>query len=412
MRRFIYLFIVIGAVILLFIVGYFFRYQGGAVVDLNPIDPISPITPGGIVPGNNNQGNNQVNPIPSGGVQTPTLGIVADKPVLNYFVDSQNNVVIVQPDGQIVEVSAAQATVISSQVVADLREAIFSHDGKMVLAIFGNALNPQVSLFDVAGRSWKPLDLKIQTAAWSPSNYQIVYASSTGDASLITTLNLGDEKAKPQTLLSLRIEDVRITWPEPNKLIFATRASGLALGSLLSYDISKKIITPVILDQSGLQFLWSPSSSEHLVFVAGARGYGGGISSVDSLGNSLGNIGLFTLPSKCGAKTSLVPQTISNSTSTTSTITSSPQGMVVCGAPKNYAYATGQIMPDSYEQKEFFTYDDIYEINLRTGESTRIFSPQLSIDVSRVTSKNDLTFFVNRLNERLYVLSLPQTTPQ
>lgn len=416
MKRNTYLLLIVAIVVVLFVFGYWFRYQGGLVVDLS-----QPTTTGslpynsGNIPTNTTNNQPPVNQtIPSSGGQTPTLGLVAQNPAEAYFVDAQNNVTLVQPDGQIVSVAAGQTTVLSSQVIGALHEASFSHDGQKILAVFGSSLSPQVSLFDVAQRTWQPLSYHFSNASWSPSDYQIAYFSKNTTTSVLTTVNLNDEKSKPQPLLALHEEDLKIRWVSQNQILLYEPGSGLNQSSLWSYDSKKKILSPIVADQPGLDVLWNPPTNQGLMFKSGRSGRGGSLVVIDSQGITIRPTNLTTLSQKCAFTTVTAQATQSTSTAATSSSstlqTTILQSVINCAVPKDNSEFNVQTLPDGYNQKMFFTADDFYQMNLVTGNTQKIFSPSQSIDATNLKVINGIIFFINRLDSRLYALSLPAET--
>src|SRR3989344_7909175 len=121
MRR---ILIIVGGVLLIAIViglGFFFRLWGGGEAP----DDGTAIQSGGILPPTPNQAggtgtfpNGQT--VPSQAPETTAagaaqkFGVVLKKPVVDYYVDEQNIIYAIQPDGQVIRVSGTTESKLSS----------------------------------------------------------------------------------------------------------------------------------------------------------------------------------------------------------------------------------------------------------------------------------------------------------
>lgn len=419
MKRSISLLLVVAVVAVLFAVGYWLRYRGSTSIDLTPIPNPSSPQPlgGGSLP--TSQGAPAA-PVPTGGIpaaggEKAILSLVAQNPALSYFVLGQNDFLLAQPDGQIVEVTGGQAAVLSSQTIADLREIAFSSDGQKIIAVFGDLQSPQVSLFDTTSKTWQPLELHVPWVAWSPTGRKIAYFVNNGDVSTLTTLDVNDAKAKPQEILRLHEQDLFAEWTASTSLLLKDRGTALVPSSLWRVDISKKTLFPVILDQIGLQALWEPKTNQGLSFTSGLGGRGGALSLVDNQGKSLLKLNFLALPSKCAFDASAAPGPTSLASSSTALASSSPsanQNVLYCAVPNDTNRLKEEILPDNYEQKSLFTADSFMKVLLAGGALQKVFEPAQSIDAINLRIVNGVLFFINRLDSRLYALSLPGATPQ
>jgi hypothetical protein len=67
------------------------------------------------------------------------------------------------------------------------------------------------------------------------------------------------------------------------------------------------------------------------------------------------------------------------------------------------------VLPDDYYKKAFFTLDDFYSIGLDNGVVTAIFADQnQALDAINPKVFNQILFFVNRYDSKLYAISLKQ----
>ncbi len=423
MKRYFYLFIIVAAVVLVVLIGYFLRYRAGAP------NPSPEPAPGGLP----NVGT-QTNPAPSPSGQTPgttsggnvpiyagqKFGVVADNKVLSFYVDSQNNAILVQPDGQVVKITAGKAATLSSAAVSSLIDAQFSYDGNKILVSLGDPTNPQFSIFDVASKSWQPLQLNIKAATWSPTNYQIAYLGDKGGIKTLTTFDLTGTKAKPATLLNIHAEDLVLNWMSADQFILSDKGSAMYGGSLWSFSVKNKTLAAFAQNQPGLDSLWDSRAGMGLVFAADASRRGGKLTLLDAAGNVLHGLSFTTFPSKCvfdvtvRTPTSTTPaqQATSSKTSSKTAKPASPPPPILektlyCAVPRDNQKFGFAKLPDDYEKKVVFTADDFYRINLGDGSVSQVYADKAQeLDAVNPRVFNQTLFFINRLDQKLYAISL------
>lgn len=419
MKRFLYLFTLIAVLVLVMLVGYYLRYRTGS--------PEATTGVVGSLPSAPNQVNKPQNPAvpvaratPQQGSLLPSsisgkFGLVAQNQAVNFFVDGDNNAIIVQPDGQVVKVVKGEAATLSSAAVTDLISAEFSYDGKKILATFGDPSAPQGSLFDVATKSWQPLQASLQSAAWSGTNYQIAYLKEGAGYKSLTVFDVSKPKSKPQELARLHVQDVGLNWIKPNQIVLTEKSSAEIMSSVWSFDIKLKKLSLLLDGRRGQESIWSRTSNIGLDFVATISKRGGMLSLVDAAGNALTGLRLNTLPSKClfGSETKNMSQAATSTVGSSSKSVSSNASTTItadilyCAIPRNADKFSGARLPDDYNKRSLFTVDDIYKINPSDGNASPIFNDAgQSVDVSNLKTFNQNLFFVNRFDNKVYALSL------
>lgn len=391
--------LIVAAVILL---GWWFRYRGSGLELLGNENATGTLpTPrfgDGTGTGNATGGSATLaKPITDLGNVKDQLALVVDIPTAAYFVDTKNNVTVVGPDGTITRISRGQKTTLNSTKVQNLISASFSFDGQKILAIFGVHLNPQASVFDIATKAWQPLVESFKSASWSPGAEKLVYISTMGGLSALKTLDASDPKASPQELIKLHAEDLVVTWVSSRELFIEGRGSALVPTSGFFYLLGTKTIVPTFEERFGATTLWD-TSGLGLILGSGSSGRTGSLSLINKTGSSLRTLNLLTLPSKCAfmrqvaAGTSTQPVEITH---------------LACGVPRDVKLLTSANIPDDYLQKSFFTSDDFYKIDLKTGNIDSVFtSLEKRLDADNVRTFNNRLFFVNRYDQKLYTLSL------
>lgn len=417
MRRYLYLFIIVAVIILIVLVLLFLRNRAAM-----PSGSDTGITPGGL-PGVGTQSN----PPPStpGGTDGTSgnaappyagqkFGVVAPNKVLSYYVDPQNNATLVQPDGQIVKISNGNAVTLSSSAISGLISADFSYDGNKILAFFGDPAKPQASVFDITTKSWQPLLQNIISAAWSPTNYQIVYTAPGSGVSALATMDLSNIKAKPVVLATLHAIDLSLSWPSANQIMILSKGSAASNGSAWSFDVKKKTFQKIVGDATGLDSIWNGTVGLGLAFIAGNNQYGGALTIYDPVGNIVNNLSFLTLPEKCtfGAEVKTVAPAAAASVTTSSKTTTAPvaqtiEKLLYCAIPRDHEKMNASRLPDDYQTKSLFTEDNFYKISLASGNTASLFADQnQALDAVNPRVFGQTLFFVNRIDQKLYAISL------
>lgn len=378
---------------------------------------------------------NETGSLPSTGTQTVTgangsasgtigntigsnFGVISNNPTLDYFVNSSNVVTAIEPDGEVIQVSGGNVTTLSSLQVQNILSASFSYDGTKILVSSGNPTAPAVSVFNVATASWSPLGMGWQSVTWSPVDYRVAYRKDNANGTeTFATINAASAKAVPVTLLTLYSQDLAIAWPTKNQLVLSTKASALVAGSAWMLNMQTDALTPIVYETPGLATIWNSGAAGvvgagaqtssapipfGLQFSSGNDGLGGYLTLIDDSGNALQQIKFLTLPSKCD----FALQTPTSAGATSSAPTA-PVPYLFCGVPRDQSDLAYNHLPDDYNQLALFTIDDLYRINLQTGAIDTVFDDATqNLDVSDVKLFNNILFFVNRYDNKLYAISL------
>lgn len=473
------IFVVIAAGLL----AYFLFFKGGGEE--------AGLPPGGIPPFGETPGE-----IPSGtppeepgtsppGAELPIspeqkFSLAANVPVHDFFVDQKNEITVIQPDGQVVQSGiGGNASVLNPVLIANLSKASFSPDGKKIVASFGDTASPQLSLFDVPSKTWKPLDSKIQNPAWGPKGSEMIYFVARNEQSVLESLNVADSKAKPKEFLKLRAQDLVPQWVNTNQIFLGEKASASFKSSLWKFDIRSASLTLIAKDLSGLESVWnSPGTRAVIASVGSPTGRGSLLQLIDGQGKVLYQLKFGTLASKCvfsgtipqgGGKFSAgdriqttlnlkVRQTPSaagtllgtQAPKTAGTIVEGPtaagdytwwkidydkgpdgwsaeewleyaddgasakplansKDFLYCAIPRDAEKLSRSFLPDDYYKMTLLTADDFYRIDLINGNAAPILAdPGQTIDASNLKIFNNKLFFVNRYDQKLYAITLPE----
>ena len=335
-----------------------------------------------------------------------TFGIIADGPVLDYFVDAQNNITAIKPDGTVVTISAGASTTISTAIINNIISAKFSYNGKKILVNSGDPNNPQTNIFDTASKSWSSAPQGMQSPQWSPLNYQIAYLSqSTSGMLSLSTIDASNLKRAPVTIFSLHATDMSLQWINKTKFVLADKPTSNAAESIWMLDSQTGILTPVIYEAPGAESIWGNTASDTLGLIFQSSGENSSLKLVTPSGATYHALTLLTLPSKCDFAT--------GTTSTASSSTTS--SYLYCGIPTNSNLPSSSQLPDDYNMMSLFTSDNITRINVASGAEDVLWNdPTQNIDATDLKFFNNTLFFVNRYDQKLYALTLiaPPSTAQ
>jgi hypothetical protein len=437
MKRYIYIIlgIIIAAIIAIVIL---FLLRGGSA--LNGILPAS-IT--GLLPSVGTQGSNSAGgengatgfgSSTSGEANSSTtqnnivqsFNMVASGPILDYFVDPQNNITIIRPSGEIVTISGNQSSTLSSNAINNIISTGFSSDGKKLLVNFGDTNNPQTTIFDVTSKTWTALPQGLHSPRWSPlGGYQIAYLNDPGTGiSALSVIDAGNLKSGTATLITLNITDPSLQWITKTQFVLSDKPSVQTLGSSWLFNSQTKALTPITYEMLGGESIWGGTTTTiGLSFFENPNSQKMEFRLEDANGNNLHDLNFLTLPTKCTfneetstvALTAIASTTVATSSSktaktttiATSTIISTP--FLYCGVPTDSSQLSSAQLPDDYNDGALFTSDRIIKLNANTGDIATLWNDSTqNMDVNDLKFANNTAYFINRYNQGLYSLVLTQ----
>lgn len=310
----------------------------------------------------------------------PSLKPISSKAAVHYWINKvSDEIYYISADGIYKISSDGREQKLDFQYNEDVRFVQPSFDGSRAIIAFGPSSQTTFTIFDPAAASYQVLPSSITSAAWDPqSNDRLVYLKEGATASNLVILTLSTKKSKE--LLKLTQHDLELEWVLPNFIYLKEKPSSQILGSLWAVDINKAMVKPIIKEESGLMVQWTPDGALGLKFSN--VGLANQLSLIDNQNRTFWTWNLITLPSKCTLGTS--------------------RGY--CAVPGNLPLRIQ--LPDDYLKRKINTVDDIYSINLNTGETTVVFSSKEPIDADKISFRNNKLFFVNKYDNQLYQLDL------
>lgn len=191
------------------------------------------------------------------------------------------------------------------------------------------------------------LPRSILSMAISPDKQSVFYLNPVGDGVVGITYNLKTKTQKQ--VFSHLFTDWAVSWPEINNIALITKPSNSVSGSLFLLNIKTGTLSPIISETLGLTALVSPDLKAIVYSESTQTGLVTEVMDVKTQAREFLPVG--TLPEKCVWSTK-------NTT------------LLYCGAPKSIP--VGQF-PDSWYQGTFSFSDDIWQIDVATGDSTLLF---------------------------------------
>ncbi|MEK7094328.1 MAG: hypothetical protein AAB903_03250 [Patescibacteria group bacterium] len=399
---FLSIFLIIGLVLG---IGWFVRYRNSVSKNLENIPPANNLPDlSGINPRSGSSAS--TTPVKVSLPPQKPFGPVADQEVIAYHPYSDGSIIIIQPGGQIMKVVGNEGTVLSSLGISNLSHAAFSYDGKKIVALFGNPLNPQVSVFDTDRKSWEPVFARpASPPLWSPHNYRLLFLTETEGLRTVTTVDMGATTPKTEDLISLNAEDIVVAWKGMSEIFIGEKPSAFSSGQLLAYDIQKKTISTVLKDWPGLDFLWNLNPQEGVVLQSNKNAAGGKMSLVGGTGIIARQFSFVSIPSKKCVFEKPAPKTPVTTSTTGTDLLEQPSRLLICAVPQNANRFLGFFLPDDYFQKEIMTEDYIIQADLSTGNIKNISASVTdSFDGTFLKTTAEAVFFINRYNNKLYRL--------
>jgi len=419
--------IIIGIVVL--IIGYLWKYPCDSFPNVSVLKyiynlkcgaPTQTNTGGGILPTvNNNLGQNTENQENNNSLsQAGNIGIVYDNETKNYFVNNKNEVFVVDSFGKIIKVANGQSEIINDSNSGNPYQVLFSPSGEKILIDFSDF----ISIFDLQNKNWRQLDLN----SFGPSfdlNNNVYYFQKENAFNSIFKLDLSKDSSKPQKLIQLNILDSYLISKNKDEIFIVSKPSSLAYGSVLLFNNQNKNVS-LVYEFPGLHFNWDPKTQNGVLLTSGELNKGGRFFWINK-NLKTQELSFLTLPSKCifneeltKTNEGLLDQTSTSLTSSSTSSTSTPKTtqastttktFLICAVPRNQNELENKYITDDYLSHELYTEDDIYKVDLNSGETKIVFNDKTkSFDMDKLQLVNNRIFFINRFDKKLYSINLNQ----
>jgi len=223
----------------------------------------------------------------------------------------------------------------------------------------------------------------VKDISLSPDSSKMFYLFETGNTMIGTTLDFLNNK-KSQIFDSPFTEWLS-QWPANNTITLTTKPSGSVGGYMYSFDLTKKSLVKTLGNVSGLTTLQSPNGK---LVLFGDTSLSLSLYHTDTRNSNL--LGIRTLPEKC--------------------VWGSTNEAIYCAVPK---LTTPLVYPDAWYQGEVSFNDQIWKIDVKTGNTTAILDPATAaggqeIDGTKlaIDSDENYLFFIDKKTSLLWKVEL------
>ncbi len=281
----------------------------------------------------------------------------------------------IDPDGQ----SNTKLGTVASEKISRVE---FSGDGKKIsLRQTLPSGQNRYLIFDLEAKTIKALPQNMEASAFEPKGSKIAMVLL--DKGL-RQLVIVDDQAKTTAIASTKIPDVMLDWPTSNLIALTTRPSGLAYGLLYLADIKTKKINHIIGNTYGLTALFSPVGDKVLVSKTDDNGLNLKLDVLDLIKKTEKKMDLFTLPEKC--------------------VWAQDNRSLFCS---RFETNNEFVMPDDYYKGKLRPGSEtIVKINIETGEQKEIIKIPTDATAMFLSTNETYLFFINKIDGRLYRLTL------
>ncbi|MDP1629017.1 MAG: hypothetical protein Q8L57_00185 [bacterium] len=279
------------------------------------------------------------------------------------------------------EFSGLNPVRLSAADFKDARNFIWSPDKSKVLTTD----QEKYQLIDLNSGQTSFYDPHYRSVVFSPNSDKIAFNFLEPGSNKIETAELSGQNWKE--ISRVKIQDLKIAWPQNGKLALSSFASAKANSGLFLLDIAGGDIIKIIPEVYGLETLWSPKGDKVLYSFVDKKGLGPILEAVNFNGVPLKELFIATFASKCA-------WSLDNRT-------------IYCGVP-NYL-SLKMTFPDDYYRGYTDTNDQVVKINLDTGEQTTVFAAETNppdVENLLVDPREEHLFFTNKKDGLFYAVKL------
>jgi len=355
-------------------------------VDINglPSDNTNttPVGAGDGLGGTNNGGEDASQTETTGDV-LPTLEKLSNQKIGFFWINKKTSEVFyTTDDGNIYLAKEMGDQKISPQAVGAIYTLLPNQTGEKVVASFGEKNNPQLGIFDVIDKTWKPLPSDALAAAWGGSDKKLFGIIKNGGKKDLVEINI--EKAQPiyKTLLrDFVLNDVFLSIIPTDKILISEKSSGFYSPRMWEFNPKDLSLSLIVQGERGGVLGFSKDKKNIFFSLPSKKQFG-------VVSNSLKTTtyaDFFTIPDKCDLFASTT----------------------YCFVPEEQNDYVGFF--DLYEQRKVFTTDTLMKFNLSTKEIGVLSASgalQYKTDALGVVFFENYIYFKNRFDNILYRLNI------
>lgn len=286
----------------------------------------------------------------------------------------------------------------SNTMIPKIYEAVFGNNDSTVLMRYLKSDDQTIETFsgiipkEVLGADTNSNEIKgtflpenITDFALSPDKNKIFYLTVDINDNATGNISALSDTTKKTAVFTSPFSEWLPDWPNVNLITLTTKPSAYALGYMYALNPTTKGFSRVLEGLPGLTTLTSPSGKTVLYADNGLL-----LNTFDMTKNTSKDLGLRTMPEKC--------------------VWGKNSDILYCAVPKN---TPTELYPDAWYQGEVSFSDQIWKIDLTSGNNTLLVDPitepggeeidgiKLAIDAS-----GKYLFFVNKKDSYLWRLDL------
>jgi len=313
---------------------------------------------------------------------------LSDVPVFDYALSEAGEIFYFSETGKVLNAKEGSDIEISSQTIDALNSIETAPGNQKVLASFGNPNEPAWGIFDLIDKVWRPLPQEILKATWGAKDTELIALAKNGNKISLNFIDLLKNPPAQKTIIeNLKLKDINLLFKAPQTLYLIEKPSAQYLGRLWQLDLKNLTFNLLIRPEPGLMFKWSTDRSLAFKFNSPDN-----FLILDQNLNPLIPPTFMTLPEKCTFETK--------------------NKNIYCFVPDEIPIDV--ILPDDYLMKHFHSTDDLFVLNRETEITSKILSSGNEI-ISPIDAKNpqflnNSLYFINRFDNHLYKLELPEQT--
>ena len=384
--------IILGIIALLIYLIWLIFIPKPSPLENNVPTSTSNVTPFGVTPSENQEGG--ISSMSTSSLTTTTYPIltkISDHNVLNYWFDSTSKKIkYIAYDGTAWDTVSLPNQELSSQNINGIKHIIPFNDGSKVLISYltnPNSNNQKWIIYNSQDDSLTPLPESIVNATWGAKNSEIFAIIKNNNNFSLASIDLNKDLLLPNILLkNFNPLDAILKFVPPSNLYIIDRPSELIPSGMMVLDTKKLTLIQILKKQNGL-FIQTTENGD-LAFYS--KGLTLNVLNLSTLNTT--PIPISTVANKCDLNTNASSSNI-------------------------FCFGTGFMIDyplsiDNYLQKAIYSVDTLYNYDTKSYNTnsllisnTKIVPP---IDATEVKVIEGQVYFINRYDNSLYRLTLPQ----
>jgi len=316
---------------------------------------------------------------------------ISNFPVLNYWFDKNaQKIKYISLEGKVFDAFSNPNNELSSEKIINILDVKPYQDGSKVLIAYKGTKKISWIIYNSNDDSISPLPSNIINAFWGDKNDRIfAIIDEMGIFSLIE-INLNQNLLLPKIIVkNFNFYDADFNFLPPSLVIITEKTSPFTKTNVWVFDINKNTINKIFTSEDG-SFV-KIAENKNLIYYSQNENLG--VLKIDSLETT--EIPLQTLPNKCDLNAS-----------------SSLEKIICFGIQNIYKYdPIDKKYVNNYLKKAIYTLDRAYIYNFKTKDTVSVFvsgKHNVPIDATEVKFIEGSLYFINRYDQNLYKLTVPE----